>query len=89
MPIGAALAWDDDRCQADNHLSGEGTYLGMRVDLAGLRGDRVGAGSPLAAVTALARMSLARSTASTPPATALPIDDPSCREVSAGRPGHR
>jgi hypothetical protein len=31
MPIGAALAWDDDRCQADDHLSGEGTYLVSRI----------------------------------------------------------
>src|SRR6266513_5133925 len=31
MPIGAALAWDDDRCQANDHLGGEGTYLVRRI----------------------------------------------------------
>ena len=30
MPIGAALTWDDDRCE-DDHLSGEGTYLVARI----------------------------------------------------------
>jgi hypothetical protein len=31
MPVGAALAWDDDRCDADDHLGGEGTYLVDRI----------------------------------------------------------
>ena len=52
MPIGAALAWDDDRCQANDHLSGEGTYLVSRIR--GVRRKRrlVRAGAPDRALTA-------------------------------------
>src|SRR5437764_14875959 len=52
MPIGAALAWDDDRCQANDHLSGEDTYLVSRIRGGSPRRQRVRAGAPDASLTA-------------------------------------
>jgi hypothetical protein len=52
MLIGAALAWDDDRCQADDHLSGEGTYLVSRIRGGRRKRRQVRVGAPDAALTA-------------------------------------
>jgi hypothetical protein len=52
MPIGAALAWDDDRCQANDHLSGEGTYLVSRIRGGRRRRRQVRVGAPDQALTA-------------------------------------
>src|SRR5213078_820730 len=52
MPIGAALAWDDDRCQANDHLGGEGTYLVSRIRGSRRKRRQVRVGAPDAALTA-------------------------------------
>ena len=52
MPIGAALAWDDDRCQANDHLGGEGTYLVSRIRGSKRKRRQVRVGAPDAALTA-------------------------------------
>jgi hypothetical protein len=52
MPIGAALAWDDDRCQANDHLSGEGTYLVSSIRAGRRKGRQVRVGAPDRALTA-------------------------------------
>jgi hypothetical protein len=56
MPIGAALTWDDDRCEANNHLGWRGTYLANRIR--GRRRERRQAriGAPDAALTPNAGM---------------------------------
>jgi hypothetical protein len=56
MPIGAALTWDDDRCEANNHLGWRGTYLVNRI--CGRRRKRRQAriGAPDAALTPNAGM---------------------------------
>jgi Transposase DDE domain group 1 len=52
MLIGAALAWDDDRCQANDHLGGEGTYLVSRIRGGRRKRRQVWVGAPDAALTA-------------------------------------
>jgi hypothetical protein len=52
MPIGAALAWDDYRCQANDHLSGEGTYLVSRIRVGRRKRRQVRIGAPDRALTA-------------------------------------
>jgi hypothetical protein len=52
MPIGAALAWDDDRCQANDHLSGEGTYLVSSIRAGRRKRRQVRVGAPDRALTA-------------------------------------
>jgi Transposase DDE domain group 1 len=58
MLIGAALAWDDDRCQADDHLSGEGTYLVSRIRGGRRKRRQVRIGAPDAALTANAGLAV-------------------------------
>src|SRR6516162_9018151 len=58
MPIGAALAWDDDRCQANDHLGGEGTYLVSRIRGSRRKRRQVRVGTPDAALTANAGMAV-------------------------------
>jgi hypothetical protein len=52
MPIGAALAWDDDRCQVIVSPGGEDTYLVSRIRGGSLPCQRVRAGAPDASLTA-------------------------------------
>jgi hypothetical protein len=52
MPIGAALAWDDDRCQVICQPSGEDTYLVSRIRGGSPRRQRVRAGAPDRSLTA-------------------------------------
>jgi Transposase DDE domain group 1 len=52
MPIGAALAWDDDRCQVIVSPGGEDTYLVSRIRGGSLPRQRVRVGAPDASLTA-------------------------------------
>ena len=53
MPIGAALAWDDDRCEVMISPGGEDTYLVSRIrGVAGRRGSRCGSARRIASLTA-------------------------------------
>jgi hypothetical protein len=52
MPIGAALAWDDDRCQANDHLGGEAAYLVSRIRVGRRKRRQVRVGAPDTALTA-------------------------------------
>src|ERR1017187_182691 len=51
MPIGAALTWDDDHCESDDHLSEEGTYLVDRIRGRKRKRRQARIGAPDAALT--------------------------------------
>jgi hypothetical protein len=56
MLIGAALTWDDDRCEANNHLGWRGTYLVNRIRGGKRKRRQVRVGVPDAALTPNAGM---------------------------------
>src|SRR5487761_1226689 len=56
MLIGAALTWDDDRCEANNHLGWRGTYLVNRIRGGKRKRRQVRVGAPDAALTPNAGM---------------------------------
>jgi hypothetical protein len=56
MPIGAALTWDDDRCEANNHLGWRGTYLVNRIRGRRRKRRQARIGAPDAALTPNAGM---------------------------------